>query len=581
MHIIMSICSLMAVGCSSNDEPTFVAGQPVTVDFAYTFSSSANPSTTRQVTEVVQPNNAAQPRLPKTMRIITMMDTNPSESEFNWEAPVSKSDPAARFYYTNKCHINTGVNRCLVYGKPADMSNNVGVAPKVYNGVINESFPVSIATAGDIQDINFSLVPIYNIYNNENNLVIPDDASTLAGYLTDVANTTVANTTGWSASENTAIKELRQKFLNKGNNLPGSAASVKAWLGALAAAAEAMITSDSYSGQDAELLNAINSNATTAKAALITSSVTYPRSINLPDGAAVLPDGAAVLRWVEGEKAFKPQMYTTTTVDDINTVSRFAYPASLYYFVNSGISTSMEAVDYKAIYDNPNTTTWEHVLGHFTDGSTVEGGTRSVALTNPVQYAVGQLQVNVQASSATLKDNDDRNVDLNTYSFPLTGIIVGGQRPVDYEFKQTKNTDTEVKFLYDSQVESGCYLSTTSQLGCQTLVLQSYDGEDVDIVLEFENNNDNLTFTGVNGCYVYPHTRFYLVGKIQWTPKQNIVDDKDKRVFTKDHITTVNLTVTTLKKAYNLLPSLLTGHLELGIEVSDWMAATPDVVILK
>ena len=579
MHIIMSICSLMAVGCSSNDEPTFVAGQPVTVDFAYTFSSSANPSTTRQVTEVVQPNNAAQPRLPETMRIITMMDTNPSESDFNWEAPVPKSDPAARFYYTNNCQINTGVNRCLVYGKPAD-KNKDGVATYVYNGVITENFPSSIANASDIQAINFSLVPIYNVdINNDNKLDIPDDASILARYLTDVANTTVANTTGWSASGNAAIQELRQKFLNRGNDLPGSAASVKAWLEALAGAAQSLINSGGYSDQETTLLTAIKTNAST-KADAITSTVTYPRSINLPDGAAAL-------RWVEveSEKAFKPQMYTTTTVDDINTVSRFAYPASLYYFVNSGISTSMEAVDYEAIYASATTTTdpdktaWEHVLDNFTDGPTVEGGTRSVALTNPVQYAVGQLQVNVQASSETLKDNNDMDVTLGT-NFPLKGIIVGGQRQVDYEFKQTENTDSEVKFLYDSQVESGCYLSTTSQLGCQTLVLQSYDGENVDIVLEFENKS-GVTFTGVNGCYVYPHTRFYLVGKIQWTPKQNIVDDKDKRVFTKDHITTVNLTVTSLKKAYNLLPSLLTGHLELGIEVSDWVAATPEVVILK
>ena len=110
--------------------------------------------------------------------------------------------------------------------------------------------------------------------------------------------------------------------------------------------------------------------------------------------------------------------------------------------------------------------------------------------------------------------------------------------------------------------------------------LQSYDGEDVDIVLEFENKS-GVTFTGVNGCYVYPHTRFYLIGKIPAIPEQNIVDDKDKRVFTKDYITTVNLKVTTLKKAYNVLPSLLTGHLELGVEVSDWVAATPEVVILK
>ena len=560
----------MAVSCSSNDEPTFVAGQPVMVDFAYSFSSSANPSTTRLATEVVQPNNASTFRLPQMLRIFTMMGADPSESEFELDNPVEKSNPTARFYYSNYCYISTGVDRCLVYGKPADMSNNVGVDAKVYNGAINESFPDIIATAEDIQNINFSLVPIYNNVE-DNNWVIPSDASALAGYLTDVANTE-----GWSASENADIKELRQKFLNRGGDLPGSAASVKAWLGALAAAAEAMITSGSYSSQYA-LLTAIKEAATT-NAAQITSTNPYPRSINLPDGAAAL-------RWIDSEDAFQPQM-NTTTFDDINTVSRFAYPASLYYFVNSGINTSVEKVDYAAVYANANTTTspektaWEYVLDHFTDGSRVEGTTRSVALTNPVQYAVGQLQVKVQASSETLKDNNDMDVTLDT-NFPLKGIIVGGQRPVDYVFKQTENTDTKVKFLYDSQVEPGCKLSTTSTPGCQTLVLQSYDGEDVDIVLEFENDNNDLIFTGVNGCYVYPHTRFYLIGKIPAIPVQDIVDDKDKRVFTKDYITTVNLKVTTLKKAYNLLPSLLTGHLELGVEVSDWVAATPDVVILK
>ena len=569
MPLLTVLAALCLQGCQDSDSDGQKAGQPVMVDFAFTFSSSPSPSKTRQSTEVVQPNDASTFRLPETMRIITMIGENPSESDFNWETPVIKTNPQARFYYTNNCHINTGVNRCLVYGKPVDMTKD-GVATNVYNGVIHENFPASIATAADIAAINFSLVPMYNSedYTEEKNTGkngIPTAASTLAGYLTEVANTT-----GWSGSVNAAIQELRQKFLSKDNVLPGSAASVKAWLKALATAALRMKDTGSYSDEENTLLTAIQTNATN-KAEAITSSVTYPRNINLPDGAAAL-------RWEEGETAaFQPKM-ETTTLDDINTVSRFAYPASLYYFVNSGISTSMETVDYAAVYESANTTAdpaktaWSYVLDHFTDGTTVEGGTSSVALTNPVQYAVGQLQVNVMASSSTLKDNDNNDVALGTYKFPLTGIIVGGQRQVDYEFNQTDNFEANVKFLYDSQVESYT-LNTTSRLGCKTLVLQSLDEEPVDIVLEFENNNDDLTFTGFNGWYVYPHTRFYLVGKIMVS--------KDERVFTKDHITTVNLTVTSLKNAYNLLPSLLTGHLELSIEVSDWMAATPDVVILK
>ena len=566
--LLSAFMLMMLTGCSNHDELTSSQAESVTVEMAYALNPTIQTVTTRQAGTVI--GNNTPYRGPENFRLIPMIGDVTTLAEVTWQGPVDKTSPQSKFYYSSYCNLPIGVNRCLVYGKPADITETGGVDTQVYNGAINEPFPIFMANVGDLEDIEFSPVPIYNTVdiNNDNKLVIPTDASTLAGYLTEVANTE-----GWSNSEITAILELRQKFLNRGNDLPGSAASVKALLNALATEAQYL-----KSFYPISLLDSIN-NAATTKADAITSTVTYPRSINLPDGAAAL-------RWVESENAFKPQMYTTT-LDDINTVSRFAYPASLYFFVNSGINTSTEVVDYEAIYANVNTTTdpdktaWSYVLDNFTAGPTVEGTTRSVALTNPVQYAVGQLQVNVVASSATLKDNDDHDVDLGTDNFPLKGIIVGGQRPVDYEFKQTENTDTKVKFLYDSQVESGCNLSTTSTLGCQTLVLQSYDGEDVDIVLEFENDNNNLTFTGVNGCRVYPHTRFYLVGKILAKLEGNIVDDKDKRVFTKDYITTVNLTVASLKKAYNVLPSLLTGHLELGIEVSDWMAATPDVVILK
>ena len=564
--LLSAFMLMMLTGCSNHDELTSSQAESVTVEMAYALNPTIQTVTTRQAGTVI--GNNTPYRGPENFRLIPMIGDVTTLAEVTWQGPVDKTSPQSKFYYSSYCNLPIGVNRCLVYGKPADITETGGVDTQVYYGAINEPFPIFMANAGDLEDIEFSPVPIYNTINNDNKLVIPTDASTLAGYLTEVANTE-----GWSNSEITAILELRQKFLNRGNDLPGSAASVKALLNALATEAQYL-----KSFYPISLLDSIN-NAATTKADAITSTVTYPRSINLPDGAAAL-------RWVESENAFKPQMYTTT-LDDINTVSRFAYPASLYFFVNSGINTSTEVVDYEAIYANVNTTTdpdktaWSYVLDNFTAGPTVEGTTRSVALTNPVQYAVGQLQVNVVASSATLKDNDDHDVDLGTDNFPLKGIIVGGQRPVDYEFKQTENTDTKVKFLYDSQVESGCNLSTTSTLGCQTLVLQSYDGEDVDIVLEFENDNNNLTFTGVNGCRVYPHTRFYLVGKILAKLEGNIVDDKDKRVFTKDYITTVNLTVASLKKAYNVLPSLLTGHLELGIEVSDWMAATPDVVILK
>ena len=49
-----------------------------------------------------------------------------------------------------------------------------------------------------------------------------------------------------------------------------------------------------------------------------------------------------------------------------------------------------------------------------------------------------------------------------------------------------------------------------------------------------------------------------------------------KRVFTQDHTTTINMTVQSLEKAYNVLPSLLSSSLEIGVMITpQWISAEP------
>jgi hypothetical protein len=113
-------------------------------------------------------------------------------------------------------------------------------------------------------------------------------------------------------------------------------------------------------------------------------------------------------------------------------------------------------------------------------------------------------------------------------------------------------------------------------------VLQSYRGEDVLIILEFENNS-STDFEGVNGT-VYRGTRFYLIGKVNALTEEQMDSSKEetKQVFTKDYITTVKMTVSSLAKAYSVLPSLLNNNLEIGIEATpQWVAATPTVQRLE
>lgn len=566
--LMLSLMAFIMTGCKDTDGFN-ENGEPVRVELACTFSSSVGKQT-RQADALVQNVNLRQPNT-RSLCVIAMQDNEPMRSEVSWEDPVSKAgagdNPASVLYHSSYCDMAQGVNRCLVYGDVADAPSG-SIPTKVYDGSLIKSSLNNIMTYSGLQNISFSLESIYNSTDVPSG---DDGPMPLAEALTNVANLP-----DWIGSNNNILKNLRQNFTNHGFNLPGSAASVKKWLEALASAAQSYIDNPSgLTSVETDILDEIM-KASTAAAKTITSD--YPRNL-------YLPDGAAALRWVESTTggSFQPQMQTTT-IDNINTVSRFAYPAALYYFVDSEIKTSNSKVDsYATDFDGVSTdgssTAWEKVLAEFDDGDVVSARTKAIALKDPVQYAVAQLHVTLKANGTTIKDDADADITIGQ-NFPLKGIIVCGQRPVNYLFAQRNNSDAEVKFIYDSQVKD-CSLSTTQQNACKTLVLQSYDSEDVNIILEFENNSDDLTFKCIDGT-VYPHTRFYLAGKVEAAGGTGGDDASRGRVFTKDYITTVNMTVTSLAKAYNVLPNLLTSNLEIGVETTpDWIAVTPTVVRME
>lgn len=590
---LMAVAALlMLTGCSNYDEEIVTSNTPVRVELAYTFSSSAAGNQTRQSSDVVVPNTSA-PRLPNNLMIVPLIEGVPQKTETTWNEPVKKVNSSrytSLYYYSQYCDFEQGVDGCLVYGSANDVTPTTGVNSRVYNGKLIPSVDLSTVTdqsTSGLNNLTFDLEAI------KNDISVPDAASTLAGYLTDVANSH-AGEQYWKNSKNVILKNLFDNFTNYGRNLPGSAASVKALLTALYTVANSYLTSSEAIGNEEKaILNAIITNTAADKVTAAIGDVTasYPRNINLPDGAAAL-------RWVEVEennetvKKFMPQMQTTT-LDDINTITRFAYPASLYYFVDSSIQTSEGMVSLPTEYNNitveDTKTAWAGILGNFTAGGEVTATTRAVALTDPVQYAVAQLQVNTSYSTPsgkpanTLPDAVNANIPVDN-NFALKGVIICGQRPVNYEFVPGDNSDALTKFIYDSQVKEKCTLSASSTTAaCTTLVLQSFEGEDVYVILEYENTSDDLTFKCVDGI-VYPHTRFYLIGKVEALKGDDVIDSDEKthQVFTKDYITTVNMTVTSLAKAYNVLPNLLGGGLELGVELTTkWIQAETTNVLLN
>ena len=170
-----------------------------------------------------------------------------------------------------------------------------------------------------------------------------------------------------------------------------------------------------------------------------------------------------------------------------------------------------------------------------------------------------------------------------TYNFRLTGIIVGGQRNVDYKFEPVSSSDFDVRFVYDSQVGDAFYLKKGSADEVNTLVLQTNDNEDLNIILEFEYTGSQ-EFKCLDGT-VFPGTRFYLAGEVKAADFKACTGDATSqgRVFTQDYITAINITVSSLEKAYNVLPNILSSNLEIGVMTTpQWRSATPaDPVILE
>lgn len=604
LAVVFSACSEHDVETQAPVDPVVVEDDgPIELAFACMPASHAM---TRLASDIVQSGTSYRAINTTDMHFVALKKngsgviTSVSNSEVDKQESVDKTN--SRYYHFSYCDMPLGVNGCLVYAKAEDVKKNDEeieysvLEKKAINGCLTES-PYLSNYVYSTDQITFEPVSIY-----PDETTIPTDAQTLADALTDIANTTYSGRK-WSQPNdinNTDLKQLFSHFINYGYDLPGSAASVREWVKAVKDAA------GSWKFGDGETDEFIRKSIISKAEDLLNKdkdgnivNMTYPQDINLPDGAAVL-------RWTEVEeggvkvKKFVPQLQTTT-LDDINSVSRFVYPSALYYYVNSDIWTSnvlRKFDDYKG-KSSWKGTDENAVQTLFSDDGTISTSTKTVAIADPLQYAVAQLKLQVvvddEADDTELKFNKDATNTIpyrknDDYYFRLTGVIIGGQRKVGYDFIPINNSDMDVKFVYDSQVSSDFYLKKGSTDVFNTLVLQSYDGEDLNIILEFEyvgkvdQNGEQVAqeFQCLNG-HVYPGTRFYLVGEVKAKDFVPATGDATSqgRVFTQDYTTTIVATVKSLEKAYNVLPSILAKNLEIGVMTSpQWKAATPSSPVI-
>ena len=260
----------------------------------------------------------------------------------------------------------------------------------------------------------------------------------------------------------------------------------------------------------------------------------YPGNIGLPDGAARCRWNASGL-----QANMFVDMTANYTLGFKVKPTDYCYPAALWYFVSTPVRTSasIESVNY---VDKNN---WQEVIdGIYNEANDeVKEGTRSVALVDPVQYAVGRLETKVQMESGgTIYDGDGKAVDFGD-GYTLKGLILGGQNSVNYQFQSAGN---ENLCIYDRVMSSsnltfkpGVPMTSSNQ----TLALETKKDQTVYAALELVNNGQ--AFRGADGT-IPAGGVFYMTVKLDpLATTTSGYSETVNKIITKDHVTKLTVTI--------------------------------------
>ena len=572
--------------CSSDSEDPLdggsgVAGQVVKTQFVINIPYAGNESggnarvSTRMTAENTQNNNNFL-----GLKDIEMFafDKNPTSETTTTSTRTirigthtpSSYDNYRRIY--SDIAIPVGTTNMILYARASKIISNptgsttkdefqAGSLTDLYRKFTEEATP-------NLSDLNFNLEAIHK--NDDFNT----KGQAILERLNKIATTSTENGTKWSdigteESANNDDKILHTLYNTFIKLTAGSANSVNSFINHLKAAINSQ-------GVTTEMANAIIANCQEV-------SVDFPRGLSLPDGVVRVQFDDAT----NGFTFVTATAGTTPTSSDLIDYKTVTYPSELAYFVSSPIKTS--TTDKSKVTDLPEykdwlagTETWE---GY---GNIVQNSTLFVALQNPVQYGVACLKSSIKCSSTSLEDNakakisseSNNIITVNDKSFPVTGILIGGQpKGVKWDFEPASTIQSrDFKYtIYDKDMNGGNTFTakavdTTTLPYNYTLVLDNKDtsSEDatqsnVNVVIELENKAGD--FYGADGL-IPKGSKFYLAGTLNLSKNNKTEDGKTlDHVFIKDHTTVANFTIKDLKKAYNCIPDLRTSKINVGLAV--------------
>lgn len=373
-----------------------------------------------------------------------------------------------------------------------------------------------------------------------------------------------------TAHEKDFLKTRYEEFISL---KAGSKTSVVAFINNLKAALKGE-TADANIPDEKKLTKAIYNQCETALTSI--ENIDFPGNFNLPDGVAALT-------WTsEGKFAYNaPGTDLFSTGNTIN-YKKICYPAELSYFVNT--TTMVSNKDMSNLSEFPTYENWTKPTGANWDGSgftntAVENSTRTVGLKDPVQYSVAVLKSTVRCE-ATLEDNakdaggfkDNQSITVNDNSFPVTGILIGGQpASVDWKYEPASSEKFE-NTIYDNVMNGfpmyAKYASEVPKVGNYTLVFDNKKtGAENSVYVTIElTNKSGQAFYGKDGI-IQKDTKFYLVGILNPNKEGLSKPAGVNRVFVQDYVTTANFKIKDLKSAYNCIPDLRTSGINVGLAV--------------
>ena len=431
--------------------------------------------------------------------------------------------------------VPSRMNRILAYGKAPDVGGLSGKERRHVSGVLTEE---GLDDPANTDDISFHLEPILTSGEaNEYTAIIAT-----ADELLDQLNVVM---TMMAESPFSAIVNIFDKVKREYHILSCSYATFDQLRNEILTE----LWRIPYESMElVQEISRVSQAVNTFSQVLTTIGNNFPASYGIPEGAlGFWWNGEGFIRLING--------VNIALVDPTS----YCYPPSLWYYANSPVkTTNSEDVKDQYIPDN----NWIDILDHYRDGDEVTSITQGVAIVNPLQYGVSLLNLSLSTpgtEAASLIEN-----------CPLTGIIVGDQKDVDYRFMPGTGP---IRYIFDKNTltDTGYPMIGKTGQTVPTLVLQTTNDTPILFALEFKNTT-GYTRRCQQGD-ILPQCKFYLVGKLEAPAGGS--------VFTQDRVTTVSVKVESLRNAYNTVPDLHDPQLEIGIVTEmKWNQITPQSIIL-